>query len=290
MKKVVVVGNGFVASHLPYEKSSIKFDPRWDQISDFLWREKPDVVVNCIGFCGAPNIDACQIEKTRTYTANVTMPLLFAQACKNRNIRFIHVGSGCINYGKSPNNKCTIIEEKFHCDNCELCKSDSGWRETDYSSPQSYYSKTKYAADLVLGELENTTILRIRMPISGMKSPRNLLTKLIGYKRVVEAPNSVTFMDDFVNAIDFVIQKEKIGIYNVVSPIPLTHSILLNEYKLHVPSHTYESIGTEELSSLVAAPRSNCILDSSKIVNEGFVFTDTYTQMRATIKKFVENQ
>jgi dTDP-4-dehydrorhamnose reductase len=182
----------------------------------------------------------------------------------------VHFGSGCIFCGDAP----TI----------------DGWREDANANPKSYYSKTKYAADLALSPLPNTTILRLRMPISHKNNPRNLLNKIISYQKVLDHPNSMTFLDDLVRATDFIIKKEKTGIYNVVSSMPLTHPMLLEEYKKYVPTHTYEKITEKELDGMVKATRSNCILSNKKIVSEGFEFAPTLACMHGTIKKFAKNK
>lgn len=272
--KIVVLGNGFIASHLNYEIANYRLYPNEQNVLHFIDIYKPDIIINASGFCGKPNVDECAIKKIETYTANVTVPIMLARECERRSIRVIHLGSGCIFFGNSPNKSLGY---------------EPGWKESDFANPKSFYSKTKYATDLVIGELKNTTILRLRMPISSKNNPRNLLNKIINYKQVLEEPNSVTFIEDLVSAINFVIENNKIGIYHITSSKPLTHGKLLDEYKKHVPEHIYEKISKEKLSGLTSEPRSNCILDNTKIIKDGFKFTDTDLQIEKTIREFVEN-
>ena len=285
MEKVIVIGNGFVAGHLPYEVVNYRFTPNEENINVFINQYKPNVIINCIGRCGTPSVDWCENNKFETYNTNVIIPAMLANECNNRNIHFIHLGSGCINYGHSPN----IVRHYNSSDTESFRTVDLGWKEIDCSNPKSYYSKTKYSADLILGDLSNVCILRLRMPVSSKNHPRNLLNKLIKYQKVLEEPNSMTFVDDLVNAIHFVIKNKKTGIYNVASPKPILHSELLEEYKKYFPEHIYEKISVKELDGLVVAPRSNCILDVGKIISEGFSFADTQTRVRETIAKFAEN-
>lgn len=268
--KIFSIGNGFIASHLNYPKIIERLESNSNHIEYILDKYKPNTVINCIGYCGgSKNIDQCEIEKTRTCTSNTVIPIMLAQACENRNIYLINIGSGCIFSGYSQRLR--------------------GWLETDIPNPVSYYGYTKYACDLAIGSMKNVTTLRIRMPISSINHQRNLLNKLISYKQVLETPNSVTFLEDLLNAIDFVIKNKKTGIYNITSPNPLTHSALLNEYKKYFPNHIYEKISEKELNNIVVAKRSNCILNSSKIINEGFKFENTDTRVCETVKRFVEN-
>jgi dTDP-4-dehydrorhamnose reductase len=268
--KILTLGNGFAASHFPYETSKFRITPNENAINAILDFYKPNVIVNCAGKTGQPNVDQCELIKAETYTANVVIPLMLARECEKRNIHFVHLGSGCINYSTAPNGV--------------------SWKEDDFSNPASYYSKTKYAADLALGTMDNVSILRLRMPVSDSTSPRNLLSKLIKYNKVLEEPNSITFMSDLKNAVQFVIDNKLFGIYNITSDKPLTHSVFLEEYKKYVPTHTYEKITVEQLSSMVVATRSNCVLDNSKIKSKGFVFADTDARVREVVKAFVENR
>jgi 3,5-epimerase/4-reductase len=277
MKTIILGHKSFVANHLPYEKVKDRLEPDYNQLNSIIEKYNPNVIVNCVGFTGSPNIDQCEKEKQKTLDANLIIPVMLANICEKKNIQFIHIGSGCINYGPSRNIKISLAGP-----------DDAGWKELDPSAPKSFYSKTKYACDLAIGSLSNSCVLRIRMPISEQASPRNLISKLIKYSEVLEEPNSVTFLPDLVNAIKWVIDNKKSGIYNVCSPKPLTHSIILNEYKKYVPSHKFTSITVEQLEKLTVAPRSNCIIDSSKITSEGFSFIDQDEAIKQCVKNFIE--
>lgn len=285
MKKVLVLGkNSFVASHLPYEKCPEHFSSYEWQLRGRMLLEHlaPDVVINCIGFTGGKNIDGCETDKERTLEANLLVPTVVAMECQRLGIKFLHIGSGCVNYGQSPN----IIGI-----GCVLgATNDLGWLETD--SPRlenaSFYSKIKYACNLAIKDLPNTCILQIRMPISTKNHPRNLINKLRGYESVLEAPNSVTFMDDLVRAIDWVIENDKRGIYNVTNPDPLTHIEILEEYRKYFPEHQYKRINEQELGQFVKAPRSNCILNTHRLQGEGFNMTPTKKALTECMKSYVE--
>lgn len=269
---IIIVGNGFIASHLPYKVADFRLDKT--NIKTFIEQHKPDTIINCIAFCGGKKtIDECESQKSRTYIANVVIPLLLAEECNKKDIHLISIGSGCIFNGKSPN-----IENNI----------DIGWNENDYANPVSYYSRTKYATDIALGELDNTTILRIRMPISNKNHPRNLISKLLRYENIIDYPNSVSFTDDIANAVEHSIKNYKTGVYHITNSLPLLHSELLEEYKKYFPDHKYKSINVDELNNITVAKRSNCILDNRKALQDGFSFGDTHTRVKETIKSFIE--
>jgi dTDP-4-dehydrorhamnose reductase len=285
--KVLTVGNGFIASHLPYEKYTGRISNCAFNIRNMLEDEKPDVLVNCIGYCGTPNICSCENEKEKTLSANTVVPILLAQECNKLGIQMINIASGCIYSGFSPHHSWSCgCEAPCYC---EADLIEPGWKETDPPNPQSYYSMTKAATDYAIALYDNITTLRIRMPISPKNHNRNLLNKLRGYKQVIDIKNSMTFVSDLVRCIDWVIQGRKTGIYNVVNPEPLTAAQIMNAYKKYVPDHQFEVITEEQLDKITTAKRSNCILDGSKLKNAGFIMTPSKLALETCMKEYIEN-
>lgn len=291
-KKVLVLGKGFISDHLSFDKIIDRITPDENQIAYILNIYKPDILINCIGMTGKKNIDDCETQKSKTSIANTAIPIILAGECEKKGVKLIHLASGCINYGRSPRYNPNFLGGGILFENYHTI-IDPGWREEEFAqqpnNQMSFYSKTKLATDLVIGSMDNVCVLRLRMPISHQNSPRNLLNKLIKYNRVIEEANSVTFVSELIRAIDWVIENKKTGIYNIANPTPITHSILLEEYKKYFPEHKYEKISNEELSTIVVAPRSNCILDVSKSITEGFVYQDIGALVRDTIKEFSKN-
>jgi len=268
--KILTLGKGFVSDHLPYLSILDRLTPDPKQIEKIIDRDKPDILINCIGRCGNPNVDQCELIKHETYTANTIIPAIVAEACYKHSIHFIHIGSGCIFYGTSPS-------------------GEAGWKENDFANPESYYSKTKYAADLLIGSLPNTSILRVRMPISDKNHPRNLLNKLRKYNKLIDIPNSMTFMSDFVKCIDWCANNHKTGMYHVTNPGTLTAAQIMSEYKNYVPEHNFEIINESQLGSLTVAKRSNCILNSDKLKADGFHMTSAEDALKACMKNYMRN-
>lgn len=217
------------------------------RVQDVLRYEKPDVVINCAGKTGRPNVDWCETHRDETCRSNTVGPLVLAEECARANAYLLHLGSGCVFYGPSPH--------------------PGGWRENDFANPVSFYSRTKYAADLVLSELPNVAVVRLRMPIDGKPNPRNLITKLAGYRQVIDVENSVTVVKDLVRVVQDLIERRAVGVFHACNPGTLRHTELLRLYKEIVdPGHEYELIGEEELTQrgLAVAARSNAILASTR--------------------------
>lgn len=274
--KVFTLGKGLIAGHLPYPKITDRIETVED-IDRIFEQYKPDVLVNAIGFCGSPNVDECENRKTDTYTANVTIPSLLARRCEQKNIHLIHFGSGCVFFGKSP--RCAID----HWGEPRTVR-DLGWKEDDHANPQSHYSKTKYACDLTIGGLPNITILRLRMPMTARSEPRNFINKIIKYNRVINVPNSVTFVEDLVRCVDWAIDNERMGIWHVTNPEPITAAQVAMEWKKHRPTHEFSLITEQELGDLTVAKRSNCLLNTDKLIEAGFEMTPSLEAMQYCVK------
>jgi len=274
--KVLTLGSGFVADHLPYEKFSYKITSL-DDVYDMLGSQTPDVIINCIGKTGRPNVDWCESHKEETAFANTAVPIMLAEVCAKKNVHLIQIGSGCIYFGTSP--------YKGH----SSWAVDPGWRETDFANPESFYSKTKYACDLMLGPLSHVTTLRIRMPVSDKDTPRNLINKLRGYTKVIDIPNSMTLMSDLVRCIDWAAQTRPGGIFHVANPQPLTAARIMKEYQKYVPEHQFEIITERELDQMTIAKRSNCILNTDKLRQAGFKMTETEEALERCMAEYVQD-
>jgi 3,5-epimerase/4-reductase len=284
--KICTVGTGFISAHLGYNHINSRVDLSIKQIENLLDNHKPDVLINCIGKIGRPNVDWCESNKEITATTNIALPILLAEVCAKKSIHLIQIGSGCIYFGESPNTQWIVPPT---IPNAEPVKVDFGWRENDFANPKSYYSKSKYACDLALGGMNSVTVLRIRMPISTHDNPRNLINKLRGYQQVIDIPNSVTFIDDLVKCVDWVIKTSQIGIFNVTNPQPLTAAMIMREYQKYIPSHTFSIIDEQQLDNLVIAKRSNCILNTDKLQRAGFYMTPSKKALTDCMKKYIKN-
>ena len=287
--KVMTIGAGFVADHLPYEKIPEHVEIDWQKVRALFSYHRPQVLINCIGKTGRPNVDWCESHKSSTAESNIVVPLLLADLCEKFDTHLINIGSGCIYFGDSPNGYWHATPpgpDQFPSGSEWL---DTGWKETDFANPQSFYSKTKYSCDLVLGQMTHVTTLRIRMPISEKKVPRNLINKLKGYKQVIDIPNSVTFMNDLVRCIDWAANNRPGGIYHVANPQPLTAARIMKEYQKYVPDHSFEIINEQQLDQLTKAKRSNCILNTEKLQLAGFQMTNSEEALVNCMAKYMEH-
>lgn len=280
--KIFTIGAGFVADHLPYPRIDVRFDLSIKHIENILDNYKPTVLINCIGKTGRPNIDWNESNRESTASTNVALPIILAEVCAKKGIHLIQIGSGCIYFGQSPNYYIKRHGDTYY-------NEDSGWKEDDFANPISYYSKSKYACDLMLGQMSHVTTLRIRMPISEKDNPRNFINKIRGYKEIIDIDNSVTFLNDLTNCVDWAIKKGQTGIFHVVNPKPLTAAKIMEEYQKYVPNHQFNIITEKQLDDITIAKRSNCILSTEKLNNAGFFMTNSEEALQKCMAKYIKN-
>jgi len=271
----LVFGRGFLGERLARELPRAVLHPA--DIADetavraALADYRPAAVVNAAGKTGRPNVDWCETHQVETYRSNVEGPLVLARACAAFDAYLLHLGSGCIFYGPSP--------------------TPGGWREHDFANPTSFYSRTKYAADLVLSKLPNVGIARLRMPIDAQPGPRNLITKLAGYKQVIDVENSVTIVDDLAAVVRGLLERRATGVFHVTNPGTMRHRDLLALYREIVdPTHSCELIADEELVArgLATHARSNCILRSDRLAELGITMRPIGVALRDAIIRYAD--
>lgn len=234
---------------------------------------KPDVVLNAAGVRGKPNVDWCENHQLETIVGNTKLPIMIAEACQARGVYLLHIGSGCIFYGDSSH-------------------PDKEWREDDMGNPiDVVYSRTKWAADLVLSTMSNVGIARIRMPIDWIPNNLNMIDKLATYPKVIDVENSVTIVDDMVKVFYQLLEKKAEGIFHVINPGRLRHREIVFLYEEMVnPHHTNEWIHNDELvrQGLSTKGRSNNFLHSDNLAKLGIVLRDVHEAMRDTMAKYAK--
>jgi len=115
----------------------------------------------------------------------------------------------------------------------------------------------------------NCLILRLRMPVSDDLHPRNFVTKIAKYERVVDIPNSNTILHDLLPASILLAENKETGIYNFTNPGAISHNEVLSLFKEYVrPNFTWKNFTLEEQSKVIKAGRSNCMLDTTKLTKK----------------------
>ena len=268
----LIYGQGYLAkkfsAYFNAPMSSLRITDT-ESLQQELLQKKPDVVINCAGKTGKPNVDWCEDHKPETIHGNITVPLLLVQACIHQNIPFVHLSSGCIYEG-----------------------DNNGKGFSEHDAPNffgSFYSRTKIIAEQALKELP-VLILRLRMPLDSKPDERNIITKITAYSRIISIPNSITAIEDLLFAAKKLIEKKATGIYNVVNPGAITHQEILETYK-HIinPNHTYSIIPLDQLHAVTKAQRSNCVLNTEKLQKEGIMLRPVHDAVKTSLLTYKEH-
>jgi dTDP-4-dehydrorhamnose reductase len=258
---------------------------KFDVLLKFLREKKPALLINAAGFTGKPNVDACEDAKADTLAGNTLFPEMLAHACLLEKIPWGHVSSGCIFSGaKIVENSATRIEKdltKPGLRDLPETNHDAvrGYTETDHPNftfrdpPCSFYSGTKGLAEEVISGVGQSYIWRLRIPFDEYDSPRNYLSKLQRYAKVYDNVNSISHRADFVNAcLDLWERRAPFGTYNITNPGYITsHQVVRMIERILQPHRPFEYWKNDEEFYHLAAktPRSNCVLDVSKLLATG---------------------
>jgi len=257
------------------------------ELIGYLQSAKPSFLVNCAGYTGKPNVDACEKDKAATLQGNAVLPGNIQTACRTIGIPWGHVSSGCIFSGR---------------------RSDGqGFAESDIpnfsfrQSPCSWYSGTKALGEETLGYMNDNGvwkhendpdcyIWRLRIPFDNVDSPRNYLTKLMRYDKLLVAENSVSELTEFAHSCLACWEKRvPFGIYNVTNPGAVdTKQVVDLIKKSGVSDKDFQFFENDKsfYSTAAATPRSNCVLDPSKLANVGIHMTSVEEAIEQALKNW----
>jgi len=207
-------------------------------------------IINCAGYIGKPNVDACELNKADTVEGNVIFPAMLSQLCANKGYLYTHISSGCI-YGG--------YEKDF---------TEEDTPNFDFQNG-SFYSGTKALAEKIVKQnAPNSYIFRLRIPFDEFKSPRNYLTKLLTYDKLLDARNSLSHRADFAKyTIDLIEQNVPFGIYNITNKGSVTTKEVVELMQEHLkPNKEFKFFSKlDDFMQGVTTPRSNCVLDTQKL-------------------------
>ena len=257
---VLIYGyKGWIASHImkEFDKKKIQYifgNARVDEVSKVkseirIW--KPTHVLCVMGRThgeGYNTIDYLEqkgklVENIRD---NLWAPVSLAMVCKELDVHLTYIGTGCI--FSSPDKKYT--EQDL----------------PDFFG--SSYSIVKGFTDrfMHLDTFDHVLNVRIRMPITADKHPRNFITKIVNYEKVCSIPNSMTVLPTLLPYLVRMMENSMTGTINLVNPGVISHDEILKMYKDHVdPDFTWNNFSIEEQNEILLSERSNNELDTTRL-------------------------
>jgi dTDP-4-dehydrorhamnose reductase len=233
-------------------------------------------LINAAGYTGKPNVDACELHKADCLAGNAVLPGRIADACESAGIPWGHVSSGCIYTGARPDG--------------------GGFKETDapnFTFRQnncSFYSGSKALGEEALAGRPDVFIWRLRIPFDRYDGPRNYLGKLMRYDRLLDVANSLSELQEFT-AASLACWENRVpfGTYNVTNPGHVTTREvvgLIRESGVCTKAFSFFDDETEFMRTAAKTPRSNCLLDSSKLLATGIPLTPIHTAIRTALKNW----
>ncbi len=227
---------------------------------------KATFLINAAGYTGKPNVDACERDKAACLAGNAVLPGVIREACERTSLPWGHVSSGCIYTGARDDGGGFTEDDppnfSFRTDNC------------------SFYSGTKALGEECLAGARDVFLWRLRIPFDHVDSPRNYLSKLQRYRRLLDARNSISHLGEFVAAAWACWERRvPFGTYNVTNTGSVTtrEVVALIRQRL-LPDHAFDFFESEEEFLRVAAqtPRSNCVMDNSKLRATGVPISEVH--------------
>ena len=277
-KRVLICGNGYVGGYVFAQlskntslevtlesKATLDYTDEY-YLRDYLEEQQFDYLINAQGYTGRPNVDAAERDKEACWKYNVQVPVMFNTVCRELHVQPIHITSGCIFTGY-----------------------DKAWSEADepnfgvFNSAASFYSTSKHAFESVS---DNGITIRIRMPFCDTLNERSYLTKIHKYDNLISAVNSKTYIPELVDFIEQIIEDERKGhdIVHFTNPEPLETAGVVELMKEHgLENEDWSWVDLKDLN--LAAGRSNCILDTTKLKEEyGFTMLTESEALRKALK------
>ena len=249
------------------------------QLADLLAESGADFLLNAAGYTGKPNVDACENDKAECLFGNAVLPGRIRAACERAGVPWGHVSSGCIFSGERP--------------------GGGGFREDDApnfsfrTNHCSFYSGTKALGEEVLAGAENCFVWRLRIPFNEVDSPRNYLTKVMTYPRLLEASNSLSQLDDFCRAT-FACWQQRVpfGTYNVTNPGQVTTREVVDLIRQSgVSDKDFQFFADEDefMQKAAKTPRSNCVLDTAKLQATGIELPEVHDAVADALRRWTRD-
>lgn len=228
------------------------------QVAQLLDEIKPDRVVSVIGRTRGPGCSTidyledapkCHDKLALNMRDNLFAPLSLALACQERDIHFTYLGTGCI----------------FTYDD-EMCFNSKFDEQSNPNFFGSSYSVVKGYTDRLMRQLPNVLQARIRMPLTGDKSPYNFITKITTYDKICSVENSMTVLPTLLPILADMIINKTLGTINLTNPGTISHNRILELYKTIVdPAFTWTNFTEQEQNDILLSKRSNNHLDTTRL-------------------------
>jgi len=286
---------------IPLCRSTFDYS-RFELLFDYVRKIHPDLLINSDDSVEIPGQELAEAERMEMLQANTLLPQTIARVCDATNTPWGHVSSGSIYCGaKITMNGQFHVEEDLSLENVRSLfaahpEKFRGFTEQDepnfsFRSICTFYSGTKALAEEALRS-SRSYIWRFRLPFNELDEPANFLSQLQDSAYHHDAINSLSQLDECVNAcLDLWERRAPFGIYNVVNPGAVCTREILQMIHRSLKSRrdfqllVYEGNGDAQQKPL----HSDCILDISKLERNGIRLCSVQEALERTLQKWQPN-
>ena len=240
----------FENKNIQYIVSSLRGED--NELLNKIIEEVPTHVLCCMGRTHGGSYNTIDyLEDKNTLAENINdnlyVPVKLALFCNKNNIHFTYLGTGCIyNYRQQG------VDEIFY-------------EEDEPNFMGSSYSLVKKFTNNIINFIP-CLHLRIRMPITYSKHPRNFITKITTYEKICSISNSMSVLEELIPIAISFMQHKVMETINFTNPGIISHNTILEMYKDIVDnSFTWENMSIDEQNKLLRSKRSNNHLSSKKL-------------------------
>ena len=257
---ITLIGHGYVGEHIARELFEQRIPYHWIRHTTSV-PEDTTVIINAAGYTGSPNVDACEIYKQETINGNVVWPVWLER--NNLNIPIVHISSGCVYTG---------YDKEF---------TEEDTPNFDFGNGSFYSGSKALGQEMLIPYMNKSYLLRIRMPFGNTEHPKNFLTKMKNYQKLISYNNSLSYMPDVARfTVACTTGNIPKGIYNVCNPGYSNAQEIVSMMGIEKEFFT-----EEEFENAVIAPRSNCILNTDKLQSV-FHIQDVKTVLATAISNY----
>lgn len=291
-------------SFIPLTRGAIDYT-NFDVLFAYVRKMQPEFIINAAGYAPNPNVDVCELEPEEVLYANLLLPQTISQVCLMTNTAWGHVSSGSIYTGAKVMGEQGKMRVERNLNHPEFRRIFSeqpervfGFTELDEpnfsfrQAPCNFYSGTKALAEETIQSVGSCYLWRPRMLFNQDDDGRNLLSKVMRYQKIFDSVNSISQLDDFVKAcLELWERQAPFGIYNIVNvgAITMRRVVELIQQILKPSRHFDFWESEEEFYRCVArAPRSNCILDASKLLATGVKIQPVEDALKHSLQRWRE--
>jgi dTDP-4-dehydrorhamnose reductase len=281
----------------------------FDFLFDYVRKIRPSLIINAEEIDESFSVESTETdremleaERMEVLQANTLLPQTIARVCSLTNTPWAHVSSGSIYSGAKvvQNGRLSVETDLGRGAIRQLFDSHPedflGYTELDEpncsfkSPPFTFYSGTKALAEESIRDYAQTYIWRMRLAFGECDEPTNFLSQLQNGFQLREGLNSISHLDDCVSAcLELWETRAEFGIYNVVNPGPVSvNQVIQMIRRIRKTSRQFQLFVYENtaLSTERAFPRSECILDNSKLARAGVRLRDAREALEHALQRW----